>query len=362
MKSKLMILIACAFIFNATSVLSHHGRANYLYDNAITVEGKVVNFKWRNPHSYMEVQVTNYDNDTNIWLVEGGTITRLKRLGWQRDSIKAGDSVVVVGFPDKDPKKNIMLLERVVLGDGKILYSSANAPPTRSNIKQPSSDIEYNSLIKKPTVAPSQDFSGTWSRNRSNTEQTGYFMFLPPNNWSLTKLGKEQLAHFDERDNPGYDCIERGLPFFSLYPYYLLWTRYEDRIDIISQQSTLIRTLYLNQDTHPDDVEPSPVGHSIARFDDDGSLLVDTSGFSAVRWGLAPGVDSSDQKRIKERFTLSEDGLRMNYSIMLEDPVYLIEPVIFSGSDHKVADVPFETYICDLEAAQKILSPPLNES
>ena len=359
MKLKLLFLSACIFAFNTTFVMSHHGRSNYLYNESVALEGKVVNFKWRNPHSYMEIEVKDANNETNVWLVEGGTVTRLKRLGWEKDSIKIGGNIVVVGFTDKNPKKHLMLLGHVELEDGRMLYSSANPPPTRSDPGQSASVTEDKVQINKPDVAPSQDFSGTWARGRSNTANMGYFLFLPPKDWPLTMEGEQQLAQYDELDNPGYNCVERGLPFYSLYPYYLQWIRYEERIEIISQQSTLIRTLHLNQETFPNDVEPSPEGYSIARFDD-GSLLVETRGFSAARWGLAPGVDSSEQKRIKERFTLSADGLTLNYSISLKDPVYLTEPVIINGKDNKVADVPFEPYGCDLDAAQKILSLPDN--
>ena len=184
---------------------------------------------------------------------------------------------------------------------------------------------------------------------------------MPPRNWPLTKVRIEQVARFDHLTNPAYDCLERGLPFIGYHPYSLLWSRYEDRIEIILQNSNLTRTLYFNQDKHPDSVKPSRMGHSIARFDDDGSLLVDTVGFLAEpQWGLAPGVGSSEQKHIKERYTLGKDGLGMAISITVEDPVYLLEPVILTGSYFKVVDEPFEPYVCDLEDARRNLSPPLN--
>ena len=139
-------------------------------------------------------------------------------------------------------------------------------------------------------------------------------------------------------------------------PYWLAWTRYEDRIEIELQNVTLTRTLHFNQDSHPDDLKPDLMGHSIARIKDDGSLVVDTAGFAATRWGLAPGVDSSEQKRVRERYTLDEDGLGMAISLTFMDPVYLTEPVTVQGTYRKVVDTPFEPYECDLEAARRSLS------
>ena len=351
MKSTFLTITTLVFLFNATSVKSHHGRPNFLYDVSITLEGEVIDYSWRNPHVYMEVQTINENNETEIWLIEGGTPSVLKRQGWEKDSIKVGDNIVVVGNPNRNRKKNHLFLEQIVLENGVIF----NVKSLRRTVSL-SSVNEGNLLANKPTVVPSQDFSGTWARGLE-----GPAYFLPPSDWPLTKLGKEQIARFDHLNNPSYDCVERSLPFSSFHPYSLLWVRSGDRIEIIPQNSNLTRTLYLNQGEHPDDFKPSLVGHSIAYFDDAGSLLVDTIGFlPAVRWGLAPGVESSEQKRVRERYTLSKGGLGMDISITIEDPVYLLESVTITGSYFKVADVQFEPYICDIEDARRNLSPPLN--
>ena len=366
-----IVVIFCVLIINASSVMSHHGRTNFLYDETITLEGKVIEFNWRNPHSYIEIQVVNQNNVAENWLIEGGTIVSSKKHGWKKDSIKAGDNAIAVGFPDKNTKKNLILLEHIVLADGKTLYLSTT-PPHILRARGITGDCaNFDKSIEclipgsklsadKPVVTPSKDYSGTWDRSPGNGVKTGYALFTPPSNWPLTQLGEAELAKFNDLENPWFECLERGLPFYSLYPYFHQWTRFEDRIEIISQQSTLVRTLYLNQDTHPDQIEPSHAGHSIAHIDDDGSLVVDTIGFpDFVKWGIAAGVDASGQKRIREHYSLSEDGLDIAVSITIEDPVYLTEPVTINGSDRKVADIPFEPYDCDVDIARKHLSAPL---
>ncbi len=87
---------------------------------------------------------------------------------------------------------------------------------------------------------------------------------------------------------------------------------------------------------------------------------MDTVGFSATRWRLAAGIDSSEQKRVSERYTLREDGLGMDISMTFNDPVFLTEPVTVNGTYRKVVDVPFEPYECDLEVARRSLSPQPN--
>jgi len=299
----------------------------------------------------MEIQSINENNKAEVWLIEGGTPIALKRKGWKKDSVKVGDNVVVVGNPDRNPEKRYLLLEHLVLENGVTFNLKSLRRP-----EEESSENESIALANIPAVVPSRDFSGTWQRGFEGPDY-----FLPPKDWPLTKLGEEQVARFDERNNPAYDCLERGLPFTVYHPYGLLWSRYNDRIEVILQNSKITRTFYLNQDKYPDGVESSQMGHSIASFDDDGSLLVDTVGFPPdKRWGLAPGLGSSEQKHILERYTLSKDGLGIDISITVEDPIYLLEPVTITGRYLKVVDDPFDLYVCDLENARRNLSPPMN--
>ena len=353
MKSALLTLATCVIIFNPILVYSHHSRTNFLYDVNINLEGKVIDYKWRNPHVYIEIQTTD---ENEIWLIEGGTPSALRRQGWEKDAIKVGDNIMVVGNPDRNREKRLIYMDRINLENGKILRLKSGLRQLQTTGKPLRS--ETSSIVSNPAVASSLDFSGTWERGPDTFLTVR--IFEPPSGWPLTQLGEEQLARYNEHNNPAYDCIERGLPFFSVHPYSLLWVRYEDRIEITLQNSNSKRTLYLNQHEHPDKIEPSLAGHSIARFEEDGSLLVDTIGFPAtVRWGLAPGVDSSDQKRVKERYTLNKDGLGMSISLTFEDPVYLTEPVTVHGTYKKIVDFQFEPYECDLEAAKRNLSPPL---
>ena len=347
MKLKLLFLTGCLFIIYITPVLSHHARTQFQYDTSITLKGKVVDFKWRNPHSWVKLEVINENNEAEVWLVAGGTPAQLKRQGWSKDSFKAGDSATIVGNPHKDTSIKQMYVDQIVLENGETFSLPSRRRPVSA--QNPAKNMLPGA--NNPNVTQSKDFSGTWARGRGNGLSAGYFE--PPIDWSLTKRGQEQVARYDERNNPAYDCLERGLPFFPVMPYWQTWTRYDDRIEIILENTESTRTLYLNQDQHPEKIEPSLAGHSIAHIDKDGNLMVDTIGFPAnVRWGLAAAIDSSELKHVTERYTLSKDGLGIEFSVTFEDPAYLTEPVTVNGSYYKVADDPFDPYVCDLEAAR----------
>ena len=82
------------------------------------------------------------------------------------------------------------------------------------------------------------------------------------------------------------------------------------------------RTIYI--DSEPTDLAPSRLGVSGGRWEND-SLIVETDHISAPSFNGA-GVLQSDQMKIIERFTLSDDQSRLDYEMVMTDPVALNEP------------------------------------
>ena len=117
----------------------------------------------------------------------------------------------------------------------------------------------------------------------------------------------------------------------------------------------MIRVIHLEATTPPHDYEPDAAGYSIGHFEADGTLVVETAHFAPTRWGSEMGVDSSDQKRVTQRYQLADGGLGMSLTYTLEDPVNLREPVTIQGRYRKVADHEFPEEYCDAETSRKFL-------
>ena len=83
--------------------------------------------------------------------------------------------------------------------------------------------------------------------------------------------------------------------------------------------NNLERVIYLGTVTRQTDLERSPLGHSIGRFDN-GELVVETSDFAYVRWGNGRGVDSGEQKSTLERYALSNDSKALSLTFTMRDP------------------------------------------
>jgi hypothetical protein len=84
-------------------VLAHHSfAAAYFEDQRATVEGTLVEFVYRSPHSFITVDVTDPKTHEPVrWTVEWASNNRLKREGVNPESLKPGDHVVVLGHPSR---------------------------------------------------------------------------------------------------------------------------------------------------------------------------------------------------------------------------------------------------------------------
>src|SRR5688572_9266964 len=107
----------------STVVLAHHSTAAYenttlTLKNAITT--KLV---WANPHSVLWFEVKDGRGRVTTWTAESGSPSALSRVGWNRNSVKAGDVITVELFPAKNGAR-VARLARIVLADGRELLDS----------------------------------------------------------------------------------------------------------------------------------------------------------------------------------------------------------------------------------------------
>ena len=140
-----------------------------------------------------------------------------------------------------------------------------------------------------------------------------------------------------------------GPPKYMLLPYPVEISRPDDQtIMMRGELREHARVVYLDRNVPP--AEPSVMGHSTGWFEDD-RLVVETTNFVADRWGSHTGVDSSTEKRLLEKFSIGNDGMALEVSITLTDPVYLAEPVTFNHYFRKLADRELVEAPCTLESS-----------
>ena len=120
MKTLCVPVFVILLLVSAVTPLAAHHSWPITYDRLVTVKGKVVEFKWANPHPMMTLEVQANDGKTEKWLVGGPAIIRMEANGWTKTTVKPGDTITGIGYQFANGEK-VIRLERVILADGKEL-------------------------------------------------------------------------------------------------------------------------------------------------------------------------------------------------------------------------------------------------
>jgi hypothetical protein len=326
------------FVLSMPVAFGHHSRANFDDTREIELTGTVQEFAWRNPHVYLQIEVADESGTNQTWLIETHSVTSMQRFGWNKDSLKPGDPISITVQPDRDASKRFALLQYMITPEGERLYA-----------------FRDNRNRVPPEVEPSTDFSGTWYAVRS-ARDIRLAGGGPPTDWPFTDVGQANLENFDDAESPQYECKPVGAPKMTFYSYGINWKRDADAIRIHKEHLDEYRVIHLARSREDLAEEPpSYVGTSIGRFETERHLVVETDNFLPTKWGLANGIDSSEQKTMTEHFRLADDGRFVDISYTLTDPVYLTEPVTVTGRYRIAESRVFRPVPCDPETARRHL-------
>lgn len=124
--------LAVAATLIAAPALAHHSFAMFDQKKVMTLEGTVTTFQWTNPHSFIEIDVPANGKVVH-WSIELNSPNNLKRQGWTRTALKAGDKVTLRMNPLRDGKHGGLFLD-VRLANGKVLDSGLPKDGTPVNV------------------------------------------------------------------------------------------------------------------------------------------------------------------------------------------------------------------------------------
>lgn len=92
--------------------LPHHAFAQtYVPDKFVTIEGRVVEFLFRNPHSVVLVEARVEKGQRITWAVEWSDAGQLSRSGIDKNTLKPGDRVIVTGNPSRNSAERRMRMQ-----------------------------------------------------------------------------------------------------------------------------------------------------------------------------------------------------------------------------------------------------------
>lgn len=95
--------VVLAAITAAAAHAHHSFTATYFEDRTVEIEGKLLQFMFRNPHSFVHVEAPDDKGQLQRWAVEWGGAGQLSNQGVTSQTLKVGDVVTITGNPGRDP-------------------------------------------------------------------------------------------------------------------------------------------------------------------------------------------------------------------------------------------------------------------
>jgi hypothetical protein len=101
---KRLVAVSLFALAVAAPAYAHHSfSATYREKDAVTIEGELVQLDFRNPHSFVHVNVKEKDGTTVRYAIEWGGVGQLGQQGVTRETLKVGDHVIISGAPGRNP-------------------------------------------------------------------------------------------------------------------------------------------------------------------------------------------------------------------------------------------------------------------
>jgi hypothetical protein len=301
---------------------AHHGFATHFDpDQRIRIEGTVKQFDFINPHSFLLIDSINESGEPIVYVCDLQARTQLARRGVNEMLFTVGELIIVEGFPARrDPYG--CEFGRGTFEDGNT-FTMRSIDGARTQFAE----------IAVPPLPPgaSRSIFGSWIRPGMFGDANGRGMGSGQD--SITAAGTDAREAFDPiADNPVNFC-RGGSPIRNWGAPGLATrvTQVNSEIYIYHESMDITRTVHMNLSEHPDDVEPSEMGHSIGRFED-GTLIVNTAKFAE---GVLVGTMlHTDRMTIEERLSVTPDKGRLLTSWITYDPEYYAEPLTGSQELH----------------------------
>jgi len=101
---RLLLFAAAVSVAVSSTALAHHSyAATYDVTREVKLEGKLVQFVYRNPHSFVHVMAADDKGIPQRWAVEWSGTTQLGNSGVTKETLKVGDEVIIMGRPSRVP-------------------------------------------------------------------------------------------------------------------------------------------------------------------------------------------------------------------------------------------------------------------
>jgi hypothetical protein len=106
---------------------AHHSPVAYAQNSIVLKNATMTKIVWADPHIILTFAVKGANGAVSNWSAESGSPVSVARVGWHRNSLKAGDVVTIELFPAKNGAR-VGRLKKVIFPDGRVLLDTQSNP------------------------------------------------------------------------------------------------------------------------------------------------------------------------------------------------------------------------------------------
>lgn len=323
----------------------HHSiSAFYDYETPNELVGTVTNIDWVNPHVRLTLETVSDNNTPEVWALESGSVNMLERQGVARGVVAVGDRITVAGYVSRYGRKE-MIAGYITLpsGESVVLWSGlfgglASTAPSRDTQLRLSGDAEA-------AASSARGIFRVWTMgevySRDTTDEGGD-MALPYRPAALAARD----AYDPLTDDTALRCIPQGMPGIMDNPFPIEFLEQDGDVILRTEEWDVVRTIHMTADEDFESQPATPHGYSVGRWED-GTLIITTT---KIDWPFFDDIGTPQSGDIEtvERFTLSADESRLDYTLTVTDPATFTAPFTLDGHWTWVPGEEIKRYDCSL--------------
>jgi Family of unknown function (DUF6152) len=319
------------------------------------ISGEVTKVWFANPHIRYGFRVTKADGSTEEWELQANNITGMRRLGWDQNTLKAGDRITVFGDLGRSGAKKLRM-HNIKFADGRVLAVLDDAQPSYDPDQINADTGKSYGYSDRGNRYPI-DITGGW-RNRYMWHRT--VDDLDPKPTPFTAEGRRVFEATKPWHDPSLRCVAPALPRIFGAPYNMDIVDAGSHYLFLYVEHNTPRRIWMDGRKPSADTPATAMGYSIGRWEG-GALVIETTNLLPA-WLDGSGLPmSGDGTRIVERYEPSADHLSMTRTMTIHDPYYT-EPLVRHRASARDDDLDLteqascdpDSYYRDLETSGRL--------
>lgn len=333
--SWLLAAVAAAVIAGPTQ--AHHSFAKFDSQRSIEIAGEITDVRWQNPHIQFTLAARGEDGGTRVWTLETASPGILRRSGITAGNVSVGDTVRVAGNPAVDGSAELNATN-MLLPDGRELLLNPRTTPRFAG--RAVGDGRAWNITQGDTSRPELGLFRVWSTTFASPG------LMAQRDYPLTPAARREFESFDAVAGSrrlANDCTPKGMPWIMEQPYDIVFERAGDDILLKLEEFDVVRRIHMSW-SGDRAAQPFTIHGFSTGVWDGTTLVVTTTNLNSPNFVFE--ITQSDQASLVERFTPSADGARLDYELVVTDPVTFTEPVRIEKYWISIPGQAFDAYNC----------------